>query len=424
MNGTRVPLAIALLLALAPPGASASDCSRTSVGLTPIDDLGAGLYQGYSGGLYPGGSNVRPATHDAAGLAIANSIGPLDTLGQPDPAGRVVLISIGMSNTTQEFSAFVPVAMNDPMRNPRLAVIDCARGGQAANLIRSPTAAYWDTVDTRLRGHGSSPLQAQVVWLKEADAGPTGGFPASTNTLLNDLGAIVRIIRQRLPSVRLVYLSSRIYAGYATTTLNPEPYAYESAFAVKWLIEAQINGVDSLNYDPGAGAIEAPWMAWGPYLWADGLVPRSDGLSWKCSDFAADGTHPATSARTMVADRLHAFFSNDATTTPWYLKDLVLAAPASPSGALDLALAPNPSAGELSAVLRAPAGSAWRLEIYDAAGRRLRELARGIGDGRRQVVRWDEATAGLPGGPGLFWLRLTGGGASVARRIVRIEGPR
>ena len=29
-------------------------------------------------------------------------------------------------------------------------------------------------------------------------------------------------------------------------------------------------------------------MAWGPYLWADGEVPRSDGLQWFCSDFASD----------------------------------------------------------------------------------------------------------------------------------------
>src|SRR5262245_60006233 len=82
----------------------ASDCTRTSTGLIPLIDLGTGTYQGAIGGLYPSGANVRPAAHTAAGLEIANSITPLDTLGLPDSTnGRIVFISIGMSNTTQEF---------------------------------------------------------------------------------------------------------------------------------------------------------------------------------------------------------------------------------------------------------------------------------------------------------------------------------
>src|SRR5262245_34674115 len=253
-------LALVGLLAAWVP-ARAIDCTGTSTGRVPLIDLGSGTYQGYPGGLYPGGANVRPAAHEAAGLAIASAIGPLDTLGNPDPAGRVVLISIGMSNCTQEFSAFVPKVNADPTKNANVRVIDCAQGGQAANLIRDPNAAYWDTVAARLRARGSSPLQAQAVWIKEADASPTTGFPAATTTLMQDLGAIVRIIHDQLPNVRIAYLTSRIYAGYADTPLNPEPYAYESGFAVKWLIEAQIAGEDSLNWDPAAGPVESPWLS-------------------------------------------------------------------------------------------------------------------------------------------------------------------
>ena len=56
-----------------------------------------------------------------------------------------------------------------------------------------------------------------------------------------------------IPNVKLAYLSSRTYGGYATTPLNPEPYAYESGFSVKWLIEGQLKGEAALNYDPGEG---------------------------------------------------------------------------------------------------------------------------------------------------------------------------
>jgi hypothetical protein len=98
--------AFALLAALGaalalPSPAAAANCANTSVGLTPLDDLGAGPYKGFEGGLYPGGSNARPAAHDAAGLALANAIVPLDTLGNPSPTGRIVFISIGMSNTSR-----------------------------------------------------------------------------------------------------------------------------------------------------------------------------------------------------------------------------------------------------------------------------------------------------------------------------------
>jgi hypothetical protein len=105
--------------------------------------------------------------------------------------------------------------------------------------------------------------------------------------------------------------------------LNPEPYAYESGFAVKWLIQAQIdqqrNGgvvVDAraadLDYDV------APWLAWGPYLWADGTTARSDGLVWLQSDLAADGTHPAQTGQEKVGDMLLAFFTSSPYTTSWF----------------------------------------------------------------------------------------------------------
>src|ERR1051326_6159472 len=84
--------------------ARASDCSRTSTGMVPLNDLGTGLYLGqFQGGLYPNGFNAPPQAHAAEGLARAAAIQPLNTLGQPDANGKYVLLSIGMSNTTQEF---------------------------------------------------------------------------------------------------------------------------------------------------------------------------------------------------------------------------------------------------------------------------------------------------------------------------------
>ena len=72
--------------------------------------MGPRTYQSAPGGLYPNGTNAAPAGHLSAGLALARAIGPVDAQGQPSATGRYAFISIGMSNTTQEFSTFVPMA--------------------------------------------------------------------------------------------------------------------------------------------------------------------------------------------------------------------------------------------------------------------------------------------------------------------------
>lgn len=315
--------AIILLTSLTDPG-KASDCSKTSTGFIPLNELGMGSYKGTLGGLYLDGSNERPAEHDRAGLALARTVLPLDSQGKSSPQGRIVRLSIGMSNTTQEFSMFRDTANADPEKNPRLTIVDGAQGGMSADRIVNPSdgssgTQYWNTVGQRLAMAGVTAGQVQVAWVKQADAGPTQSFPADARRLQAELTAIAQILKSRFPNIKLAYYSSRIYGGYASTNLNPEPFAYQSGFAVKWMIEDQINGAPELNFDPLRGQVRAPWLAWGPYLWADGLKARGDGLRWECSDFADDGTHPGITARRKVTDLLLKFFKTDATARVWFL---------------------------------------------------------------------------------------------------------
>ncbi|MCI0410138.1 MAG: hypothetical protein L0191_16540 [Acidobacteria bacterium] len=315
----RTILALTVLLSF-DGSLHAANCNGTSVGFLPLNDLGTGTYQGYEGGLYPGGSNVRPASHDQD-LDRVGRVMLLDPQGLPDAAnGKIVLMSVGMSNTTQEFSTFKPLADADPVKNSRLVIVDAAQGGQDATIISNPAAAYWTNVDQKLAAAGVTPQQVEAVWLKEARAGPTEAFPTDAQILRDKLRSIVQIIKSRYPNTRSVYLASRTYAGYATSALNPEPYAYQSAFAVKWLIEEQLNGGAALNFDPAKGPVMAPWLSWGPYLWADGLTARSDWLTWACDDFQpTDGTHPSPSGRNKVAGLLLDFFKNDPTTARWFV---------------------------------------------------------------------------------------------------------
>ncbi len=178
---------------------------------------------------------------------------------------------------------------------------------------------FWNTVEERLRKSGVTRKQVQVAWLKEADAGPSHVFPKYAKTLQAEMANIVRLMHQRFPSLKMVYLSSRIFGGYAKTRLNPEPYAFESGFAVKWLIEQQLKGDPALNADPANGEVQSPWLSWGPYLWGNGKTKRHDGLIWTEEDFAQDGTHPSPAGRRKVAEQLLRFFKNDSTAKPWFL---------------------------------------------------------------------------------------------------------
>ena len=308
----------------------------------PLTDLATGNYRGFVGGLYTGGANVPPHAHDSVGSNRARAVVPLDTAGSPSPGGKLVLLSLGMSNTTQEFcsgsstpnacsswSFMGQAAADTAVNHATLTIVNGARGGQDAGTWTSATAANYDSVRlNRLAPLGLTERQVQVVWLKEADAGPTRSLPAAqadAYVLETRLAAIARALESRYPNLKQVFLSSRIYAGFATTGLNPEPYAYESGFSMKWLVEAQIRQMQGGGATPDSVAGDlnydgvAPWLAWGPYLWADGLNPRADGLTWSPADFASDGTHPSQSGQTKVATMLLAFFKASPYTRCWFV---------------------------------------------------------------------------------------------------------
>lgn len=287
---------------------------------TPLIDFSTALYRNEAGGLYANGANQRPAAHTAAGLAIANSIRPLGQDGKTDEAnGKIVWLSIGMSNTTQETQVFLSLVQSFPDKNPRLAFVDGAEPGQAINEINAPNAPYWNIPVNRLAAAGLTPAQVQVIWFKEAEKAPTDtAFATYPDALKQKYRSVMQLLKAKFPNLKLCYLSDRIYAGYATTPLNPEPFAWYTGWAVKRLIADQISGDPGLAYAGSNPA--AAWLSWGPYLWANGTVPRSDGLSWLPTDYLTDGTHPNTSGRQKVAQLLLQFFSTDETTKPWFLK--------------------------------------------------------------------------------------------------------
>ncbi|MBA3914765.1 MAG: putative Ig domain-containing protein, partial [Acidobacteriales bacterium] len=298
--------------------------SGTNSPILPLDVLGSGTYLGSQGGLYPGGSNIRPSDHTAFGLQLAQGIQPLNASGQPDPNGKEVIVILGESNVEIEGEGITEDSAADPLTNPSVLVVNAALGDATAANLSQKTSGFWSTIlNNILPNYGVTPKQVVAAWLEPNDGVNSGRFPADISKLQSQIENISRNLLGFFPNIKLAYFSSRIYSGYSNglNTTNPEPYAFEDSFAVKWAIQDQLNGKSSLNFDPSKGPVQAPWMSWGPYTWANGLVvPSTAGYFWSCQDQKDDGTHPnKTTGKEEVATQVVNFFKTDPTTTPWFL---------------------------------------------------------------------------------------------------------
>jgi hypothetical protein len=295
----------------------------TTTPITPLTDLATGTYGGEEGGLYPSGSNVRPSSQDSFGKGLAAAVQPLDANGNPSPTGKIGFLGIGESLALDEFGmGFMPIATHDPQINPNITFVDGAQGGATPKLLTSTTSVYWNTIlNNYIPDQGLTANQIQVAWIETSDGITTGTFPSDMTTMQGQYESMMGTMHTLFPKLTMVYFSGRIYAGYSNgvAKIDPEPYAYESGFAVKNAINDQLNNKSTLCDGNGCSPVNAPWMSWGPYYWANGLLARSDGFVWTCQDLQKDGTHPSISGDLKAAGQILNFFKTDDTTTPWFL---------------------------------------------------------------------------------------------------------
>lgn len=316
----------------------------TSTGFTPMLDARPDdrYLDWFAITLYPGG-NLVPASHDAAARAAARAIVPRNPSGTGYPGwgnGKVVLLSAGPSNASKEWCSaatatswpactswsFTGRATADAaVQKNRLAIINGAMGGAPINQWTSTASPVYGTIATRLQSRGLSERQVQAIWLKPAHNLPLQSLPgpaADAFSVVRETAQALRAMRLRYPNLQLVFLETRTYGGYSTTDQSPEPFAYETGIAVRWLIQAQVvqretGVVDSIAGDMLSGV---PVVTWGAYLWTDGLAGRADGLVWTVADvMGTDGMHPSTSGQSKVANLLMTFFKGSPYTRCWFL---------------------------------------------------------------------------------------------------------
>lgn len=261
-----------------------ANCNNTSIGLTPLIDTVEGLY---------GVGNVNPKQN--FGIEQGYKVQKLDANGLPASNGKLVLLAFaGMSNARQEFGQFIKDAQNLIGRKS-VTFYNGNRGSWDITRIYSEWDAYKAWLLNGLSRANISTKQVQVLWLKNSVRG--GGNLAAYLAPVLDRGL------ELFPNVKQVFLSSAIYSGYSTSPARKEPAAYQEGLSVREIVAQH-------PYDT--------YVSWGPYLWADGVQPRSDGLSWVCSDFETDGVHPGPTAEKKASELLLKHFINSPETKMWF----------------------------------------------------------------------------------------------------------
>ena len=122
------------------------DCSYSSVGYIPINDLGTDEFMGYQGGLYPDGSNEMPLAHLIKGSIIGNSIRPLDIDGKIDwTDGVIVMAGFGASTAGSTFNTLTSVVNNSDSVSECLELIGLTFGGKGLeSMVPGGSFTYWN----------------------------------------------------------------------------------------------------------------------------------------------------------------------------------------------------------------------------------------------------------------------------------------
>lgn len=391
------------------------NCENDTINLVPLIDLQTGFYMGQQGGLYPGGSNVMPTAHADSGIAIAQSILPVNKNGDEDTVyGKLVMVAIGPLDAGKSFNKFMS-AYNDAGYNDScFKIINACIDHYGINDMISADADdfFWKELGDKLDQYELKRKQVQVVWLMSTSFSDTAiSFSSYVDSLENKYIDVIRKLKEEFIHLKLIYISGLHYGGYVApdaSYLNAltEPAPYYNDFAIKSAIAAQINGDTLLNYS-GEDA-RAAWVAWGPNFWADGRNERlTDDLRWLCPgdfDVDEDGYFLDGTGQEKIANALLDFFTTDPTSTPWIyglnygcLPDTLTYTDSTfiPDDEV-LWIAPNPVRGILNFTLNLTSNEKADVAVYNLNGEKIKEGSfYKIEPGKKFTIKLTQATRGI-----------------------------
>lgn len=343
-------LFIALFVSAAVWASAQKNCANDSTGLIPLLDLAGASWRGYRGGLYPDGTNNRPQLHKNKALLQAQNVQPLDANGAVSSTGKIVWIGVGASNPRTEFLRFSAQMDTFALRNPALKLINTCIGGQGIQKMNNVDDNYWKQAEKQLQDSSLTNKQVQIAWIETDNTQVADTtFPRAPQLLGDDFKLLLATMKQLYPNLKLCYLTARAYSGYAEPNAGESvgkgllfPRDYLNGWAIKWLIEKQIN--DESGYGFEGMSAPLPFITWGTYNWADGSVKRSDGLQWLCdTDIGGDGLHLSEAGEKKSGALMFEYFIKDESTQSWILKKNISSVEENSNPSKELSVFPNPA---------------------------------------------------------------------------------
>jgi hypothetical protein len=194
-------------------------------------------------------------------------------------------------------------------------------------MIDTTTDHYWEYLQDKLISRAESWDKIQIVWIFTHSEIAENDSIKFIKTIVSQYTTLLQRMQDSMSNLKQVFFSGFHYTGYTHPSHHlyeslSEPKAYWGNIAIKTLIERQIAGDPELAFE-GPGK-KVPYLAWGPYFWADGTNPRLiDSLIWPCEDYRDDDTgggfHLEQSGKWKEAQMLMNFFENDPVASKWYL---------------------------------------------------------------------------------------------------------
>jgi hypothetical protein len=169
---------------------------------------------------------TRTVAQDQAAAVAASQVWPRLLDGTPDPGGKVVLLGVGMSNTSNVFNAMLYEINHSGVTPSTLHAIDTTMGGQGAPQWADPNCECWTNLDAKLIKKKRSAYQVGAVFVMLTTPFPWQTPEANATRFAAEYASILLQLEARFPNLRVVISAANYFGGYNTTGKTPEPHDY------------------------------------------------------------------------------------------------------------------------------------------------------------------------------------------------------
>ena len=203
-------------------------CDNDSTGNIPLVDLKTGFYLGaYQGGLYPGGFNEMPAAHADSGIAIAQSLIPINFDGEEDTVfGKTVMLGLGPVSAGKSFNKFIAQYNDAGYFDSCVRIVNgCLDEFGLEQMIDADAGdTYWKDVNDYLQAADLKKKQVRVVWVMTTSFEDTvSSMSAYVDSLTIKYIDLIRELKTQFINLKLIYISGLQFGGYVDlSNCNPD----------------------------------------------------------------------------------------------------------------------------------------------------------------------------------------------------------